>query len=80
MSCNLQTPLPLGEGRGKRMWLGSRDSAPSNREELARRGHALQPIGERSVEVGGHAIARHPMTGVLMGGADPRRDGYALGL
>jgi gamma-glutamyltranspeptidase / glutathione hydrolase len=51
------------------------------REELARRGHDIQLIGEWSMEVGGgHGIARHPTTGILMGGADPRRDGYALGL
>jgi gamma-glutamyltranspeptidase/glutathione hydrolase len=32
------------------------------------------------MEVGGaHGITRHPATGVLMGSADPRRDGYALG-
>jgi gamma-glutamyltranspeptidase len=27
---------------------------------------------------GGHAIARDPTSGVLMGGADPRRDGQAV--
>jgi gamma-glutamyltranspeptidase/glutathione hydrolase len=28
---------------------------------------------------GGHGIMIDPDSGVLMGGADPRRDGYALG-
>jgi gamma-glutamyltranspeptidase/glutathione hydrolase len=29
---------------------------------------------------GGQGIARDPESGVLMAGADPRRDGYALAL
>jgi hypothetical protein len=29
---------------------------------------------------GGHGISRHPATGVLMGGADAHRDGYAPGV
>ncbi len=51
------------------------------RDELASRGHDVGLLGEWGMEVGGgHAIAADPETGVLMGGADPRRDGYALGL
>ena len=51
------------------------------REELANRGHDIGLLGEWGMEVGGgHAIAADPATGVLMGGADPRRDGFALGI
>lgn len=48
--------------------------------ELARRGHGLQHIGSWSMGVGGgHGILTDPTTGIYYGGADPRRDGYALG-
>ncbi|MQF68854.1 gamma-glutamyltransferase [SAR202 cluster bacterium AD-804-J14_MRT_500m] len=51
------------------------------RESLESRGHDVNTLGEWTTEVGGgHAIALDPDTGVLMGGADPRRDGYALGV
>jgi gamma-glutamyltranspeptidase/glutathione hydrolase len=47
---------------------------------LARRGHLLEPIGDWSFLVGGgQGIMIDQESGVLMGGADPRRDGYALG-
>ena len=50
------------------------------RQGLTDRGHDVNCLGEWTTEVGGgHAIALDPDTGVLMGGADPRRDGYALG-
>jgi gamma-glutamyltranspeptidase/glutathione hydrolase len=50
------------------------------RDELAARGHAIRLIDDWSYLVGGgQGILRDPDTGVLMGGADPRRDGYALG-
>ena len=49
-------------------------------EDLTRRGHQLEPIGDWSVLVGGgQGIMVDQESGVLMGGADPRRDGYALG-
>jgi gamma-glutamyltranspeptidase/glutathione hydrolase len=52
----------------------------ATREDLTRRGHALEPIGDWSFLVGGgHGVMIDPESGVLMGGADPRRDGYALG-
>lgn len=49
-------------------------------DELARMGHEVTRIPEWSWLVGGmHGIYRDPESGVLMGGADPRRDGYAVG-
>ena len=48
--------------------------------ELERRGHELNFIGDWSMGVGGgQGIAVDADTGSFMGGADPRRDGYALG-
>ncbi len=48
--------------------------------ELERRGHAFNFIGDWSMGVGGgQGIAIDADTGSFMGGADPRRDGYALG-
>lgn len=48
--------------------------------ELAARGHDVQLYGEWSMGVGGgHGISFDPDTGVMAGGADPRRGGYALG-
>jgi gamma-glutamyltranspeptidase/glutathione hydrolase len=50
------------------------------RDELTRRGHDLQLLGEWSHLVGGgQGIIIDPDTGARMGGADPRRDGYAIG-
>jgi len=48
--------------------------------ELEQRGHRLNRIGDWSHGVGGgQGIAVDAQTGSFMGGADPRRDGYALG-
>ena len=50
------------------------------REKLEARGHDVNLLGQWGMEVGGgHAIGCDPASGILMGGADPRRDGYALG-
>jgi gamma-glutamyltranspeptidase/glutathione hydrolase len=47
---------------------------------LERRGHQISPLGDWSPQVGGaQGIAIDPESGAFMGGADPRRDGYALG-
>jgi gamma-glutamyltranspeptidase/glutathione hydrolase len=47
---------------------------------LARRGHAVTLLPDYTWAVGGmHGIMRDPESGVLIGGADPRRDGYAVG-
>jgi gamma-glutamyltranspeptidase / glutathione hydrolase len=46
-------------------------------EELTRRGHSIEHLGEWSHTVGAGAAIRRRSTGVLEGGADPRRDGLA---
>ena len=49
-------------------------------DELAALGHEVTRLPDYSWLVGGmHGIYRDPETAVLMGGADPRRDGYAVG-
>jgi gamma-glutamyltranspeptidase/glutathione hydrolase len=49
------------------------------RAGLAERGHEVNTIADWSWSVGGgQCIAREPVSGALMAGADPRRDGYAL--
>jgi gamma-glutamyltranspeptidase / glutathione hydrolase len=48
---------------------------------LAQRGHQVNAIDDWSWIVGGgQGIVRDPESGVLMAGADPRRDGYALAI
>ena len=52
----------------------------ATRRALAGRGYALEVMGPWSMRVGGvQAILRDQATGWLMGGADPRRNGYAMG-
>jgi gamma-glutamyltranspeptidase/glutathione hydrolase len=52
----------------------------ATRRALAARGYALEVMGPWSMRVGGvQAIVRDQATGWLMGGADPRRNGYAMG-
>jgi gamma-glutamyltranspeptidase/glutathione hydrolase len=51
------------------------------REALSGRGHDVSPIDDWSWTVGGgQGIARDPESGALQGGADPRRDGYAIAI
>jgi gamma-glutamyltranspeptidase/glutathione hydrolase len=51
------------------------------REDLARRGHRVNPLEEWSWVVGGgQGIARDLESGAFSAGADPRRDGYGLAL
>jgi gamma-glutamyltranspeptidase/glutathione hydrolase len=51
------------------------------REGLAARGHQVNVIEDWSWIVGGgQGIRRDPESGALQGGADPRRDGYALAI
>jgi gamma-glutamyltranspeptidase/glutathione hydrolase len=53
----------------------------ATREGLAARGHQVQVIEDWSWVVGGgQGIRRDPESGALQGGADPRRDGYAIAL
>lgn len=48
---------------------------------LAEKGHDVKLSGEWSMGVGGgHGIYLNQETGMMVGGADPRRGGYALGL
>lgn len=54
--------------------------APEVFAELARRGHEVTHLGDWSPMVGGgQGIMVDRESGAFMGGADPRRDGYALG-
>ncbi len=51
------------------------------RAGLARRGHKVNVIDDWSWIVGGgQGLMRDPVSGALMAGADPRRDGYALAI
>jgi gamma-glutamyltranspeptidase/glutathione hydrolase len=51
------------------------------RAGLIQRGHEVNVIDDWSWTVGGgQGIARDPESGALIGGADPRRDGYALAI
>jgi gamma-glutamyltranspeptidase/glutathione hydrolase len=55
--------------------------APDVIDELGRRGHDVKVLDAFTSYVGGmQGVARDPSTGVMTGGADPRRDGYAAGL
>ena len=48
-------------------------------EELTRRGHALESVGDFSPLVGGgQCVMIDPDSGARLAGADPRRDGYAM--
>jgi gamma-glutamyltranspeptidase/glutathione hydrolase len=50
------------------------------RAALAARGHVIRDLPEWSWVVGGgQGVFVDPKTGALAGGADPRRDGYAMG-
>jgi gamma-glutamyltranspeptidase/glutathione hydrolase len=50
-------------------------------DALGSRGHQVNVIDDWSWVVGGgQGIVRDPETGALQGGADPRRDGYAVAL
>ena len=51
------------------------------RTELSERGHEISVLPDWSPGVGGgQGIAVDVEEGSLMGGADPRRDGYAIGI
>jgi len=52
---------------------------PETRADLASRGHEIRLLAPWTWRVGGgHAVALNPATGVLVGGADPRRDGQSV--
>jgi gamma-glutamyltranspeptidase/glutathione hydrolase len=51
------------------------------RYELAARGHSIRALPDWTAAVGGgQGVAVDSDEGSLMGGADPRRDGYAIGI
>jgi gamma-glutamyltranspeptidase/glutathione hydrolase len=50
------------------------------RDQLAERGHEIRMLPDWSYVVGGgQGVWVDPVSGALAGGADPRRDGYAMG-
>ncbi len=49
------------------------------REGLQQKGHDLQILGDWDGFGSAQAILIHPDSGALIGGSDPRRDGYAVG-
>ena len=51
------------------------------RAALEARGHEVEVLPDWTATVGGgHGIAFDTEEGSFMGGADPRRDGYAIGV
>lgn len=51
----------------------------ATRAELARRGHRVEVVADWAGEMGGVCVVkRDPDTGVLWGGADPRRETYTV--
>ena len=65
---------------GKGLFMESR-VPESVRGGLANRGHEIDLLPDWSAIVGGaQGITVDPESGALMGGADPRRDGYAIGI
>ena len=49
------------------------------REGLAQKGHELQVLGDWGGPGSAQMILIHPESNALIGGSDPRRDGYAVG-
>lgn len=52
---------------------------PAVRAELERRGHILRVLGPYGMSTGITAVGVDPVAGTLRGGADPRRERYAMG-
>lgn len=72
--------LKLATGPGRGVALESRID-PVARTILTARGHELELLGEWDMGVGGgQGIAIDPVTNLLTGGCDTRRDGVAFGL
>ncbi len=54
--------------------------APEVVSELERRGHSVHVVDSWTMAVGGmNVVKRDPASGLMWGGADPRRDGYVVG-
>ena len=51
---------------------------PEVQESLAAKGHELQLVGDWGGPGSAQAIMIHPESGALIGGSDPRTDGYAV--
>ena len=51
----------------------------SVQDSLSRRGHELELVGDWGGPGSAQVIMVHPESGALIGGSDPRRDGYAIG-
>jgi gamma-glutamyltranspeptidase/glutathione hydrolase len=76
----IEAPRFRIEGPGKQVSIESRVSQ-SVRQALMARGHDVKVLPEFSPTCGGaQGIVADAETGALMGGADPRRDGYAIGI
>ncbi len=64
---------------GRRVVMEERFPAPV-RSALAQKGHEIELTGAFSMTVGGaQGIVLDQVSGTFQGGADPRRDGYAIG-
>lgn len=67
-----------------RLWDGARVElearvSDSTVAELKRRGHAVEMAAPLTIACGGmQAVSRDPITGAMVGAADPRRDGAAI--
>ena len=76
----IEAPRFRLEFPGKRLHMEAR-VPEATREALAQRGHEIDLVPDFSPTVGGaQGIMVDPESGAMMGGADPRRDGYVLGL
>lgn len=76
----IEAPRFRLEAPGVRVPIESRVS-PQVLEALTRRGHEIKALPAWSPIVGGaQGIVRDAETGAMMGGADPRRDGYVIGI
>ena len=76
----IEAPRFRIESAGTGVSIESRVSQ-SVRQALLTRGHDVKVLPEYSPVCGGaQGIVVDAETGALMGGADPRRDGYAIGI
>ena len=76
----IEAPRFRMQEAGTRVYMESRVPAAARRA-LENRGHRIQALGDWSAAVGGaQGITVDPESGAFMGGADPRRDGYAIGI
>ena len=76
----IEAPRFRLDAPGVRVPIESRVSAQVL-EALTRRGHEIKALPAWSPVVGGaQGIVRDAKSGAMMGGADPRRDGYVIGI